>query len=142
MDLILILQVLHISNSLRYIFPHSLIGIWLSAYYESNKKIEQVDDSNGRDRRILSIENVTREDNGRYVCKVVNKYGISVQSAWLSAGNKKKIVVFIISITNFYSSSRCRKTKYLARSELLRHFDRNCGWGSSYIINSCFCLFD
>ena len=58
----------------------------------------QVDDSNGKDRQILSIENVTQEDNGQYFCKVVNKYGMAVQSAWLNTGNKTSTFVFIAAI--------------------------------------------
>ncbi|XP_057381297.1 fibroblast growth factor receptor 1-like isoform X2 [Daphnia carinata] len=46
-------------------------------------EILDVDYSDGKDRRILSIENVTHEDNGKYFCVVKNKHGTSVQSSWL-----------------------------------------------------------
>ncbi|XP_046657759.1 fibroblast growth factor receptor 1-like [Daphnia pulicaria] len=50
-----------------------------SPYFE----VLDVDYSGGKDRRILSIENVTHEDDGKYLCLVTNKYGTSVQSSWL-----------------------------------------------------------
>ncbi|KAI9550033.1 hypothetical protein GHT06_007624 [Daphnia sinensis] len=54
-------------------------------------EILDVDYSDGKDRRVLSIENVTHEDDGKYFCVVKNKHGTSVQSSWLIVGDVEDI---------------------------------------------------
>ena len=67
--------------------PHRFLDSQISAIRHFSKHfIKQVDYSGGKDRQILSIENVTHEDDGKYLCLVTNKNGKSVQSSWLIVG--------------------------------------------------------
>lgn len=47
---------------------------------------KQVEAANGTNPFILSIENATIEDNGRYLCAVKNSFGLSIQGATLAVG--------------------------------------------------------
>lgn len=99
-------------------------------------EILDVDYSDGKDRRVLSIENVTYEDDGKYFCVVKNQHGTFVQSSWLIVGDVEDIffneftyqvstvgsvcgVVFILSIAILFVlvRSKCRRQRERRRAD-------------------------
>lgn len=108
-------------NSSRYRLKSPIV-LLMKTFFSLFKQVEA---ANGTNPFILSIENATIEDNGRYLCAVKNSFGLSIQGATLSVGKSLSSVSNVLWISFFSLNSRPRGSAIEARQEvdllLFRH---------------------